>query len=523
MACVEELALDANRLRMLIVEDEAAHAEAIRRAFDTAGVAAEIQVADTLREYRAQVTASPPDIALVDLNLPDGRAVEILSSPPETGAFPVLIMTSYGNEQIAVEALKSGALDYVVKSAGAFAAMPRVVARALREWNLLREHQKAERALRQSELRFRTVARLSSDFAYSCVRTGAGDCVVDWITDAFYALTGFTEAELREHGNWLFVAHPEDRAVAGEPLRRLQPGEADAREFRIVTRDGRIRWFVNRMECETEPETPGGLRFFGAVRDVSERRRAEDEMRRSNADLERRVRQRTAQLQTLNKELEAFAYSIAHDLKAPLRGIDGYSRLLLEGYASRLDADGRAFLTHIRQGVSRMGMLIEDLLAYSRLERRALQSGPVELENLARSVVAERAAEIQARGIELRLELPALTVRAADPDGLGQALRNLLDNALKFSRDGSTSTVEIGGRPEQDRIVLWVKDNGIGFDMRFHDRIFEIFQRLHRAEDYPGTGIGLAIVRKAVQRLGGRVWAESAPGAGATFYLELPT
>ena len=165
MACVEELALDANRLRMLIVEDEAAHAEAIRRAFDTAGVAAEIQVADTLREYRAQVTASPPDIALVDLNLPDGRAVEILSSPPETGAFPVLIMTSYGNEQIAVEALKSGALDYVVKSAGAFAAMPRVVARALREWNLLRDHQQAERALRQSELRFRTVARLSSDFA----------------------------------------------------------------------------------------------------------------------------------------------------------------------------------------------------------------------------------------------------------------------------------------------------------------------------------------------------------------------
>jgi CheY-like chemotaxis protein len=148
-------------------------------------------VAGTLREYRERVVAGAPDIALVDLNLPDGRAVEILTAPPEVGAFPILIMTSYGNEQIVVEALKSGALDYVVKSAGAFAAMPRVVARALREWNLLREHQQAERALRQSEARFRTVARLSSDFAYSCARIGAGDCIVDWITDAFYTLTGF--------------------------------------------------------------------------------------------------------------------------------------------------------------------------------------------------------------------------------------------------------------------------------------------------------------------------------------------
>ena len=513
--------MDANRLRILIAEDEAAHAEAIRRAFETADAKAEVQVAGTLREYRSRVAAGAPDIALVDLNLPDGRAVEILSYPPEAGDFPILIMTSYGNEQIVVEALKSGALDYVVKSAGAFAAMPRVVARALREWNLLQEHKQAERALRQSEQRFRTVARLSSDFAYSCVRTGAGDCIVDWITDAFYALTGYTETQLREHKNWLFVVHPEDREAVVEPLRRLRPGDTDANEFRIVTRDGRIRWFANRMECEAEPGAPSGLRFFGAVRDVTERRWAEDEMRRLNAELEQRVRQRTQQLQALNKELEAFAYSVSHDLKAPLRGIDGYSRLLLERHADRLDVDGRVFLTHIRQGVSRMEMLIEDLLTYSRMERRALQSGSMEVAGLARSVVAERAAEIQARGVDLRLELPALTART-DPDGLAQVLRNLLDNALKFSRDASAPTVEIGGRSEGSRVVLWVKDNGIGFDMRFHDRIFEIFQRLHRAEDYPGTGIGLAIVHKAAQRMGGRVWAESAPDAGATFYLELP-
>ncbi len=188
-------------------------------------------------------------------------------------------MTSYGNEQIVVEALKSGALDYVVKSAGAFAAMPRVVARALREWDLLQEHKQAEQALRQSELRFRTVARLSSDFAYSCVRAGAEDYVVDWITNAFFTLTGFTESQLREHKNWLFVVHPEDREAVGESLRRLRPGDADTSEFRVVTQDGRIRWFANRMECEVEPGTGGGLRCFGAVRDVTERRRAEERLR----------------------------------------------------------------------------------------------------------------------------------------------------------------------------------------------------------------------------------------------------
>jgi len=278
-APAQEIAPDAGRLRILIVEDEAAHAEAIRRAFETGGSGAEVRVAGTLREYREQVAARAPDIALVDLNLPDGRAVEILTAPPEMGAFPVLIMTSYGNEHTVVEALKSGALDYVVKSAGAFAAMPRVVARALREWNLLREHQQAERALRQSESRFRTVARLSSDFAYSCVRIGDADSVVDWITDAFYNLTGFTEADLRVNKNWLFVVHPDDRESVSAPARRMRPGETSENEFRAVVRDGGIRWFVNRMECEAEPGTADGRRFFGAVRDVTEHRRGEERLR----------------------------------------------------------------------------------------------------------------------------------------------------------------------------------------------------------------------------------------------------
>ncbi|MGB2681955.1 MAG: response regulator [Candidatus Competibacter sp.] len=358
--------MDADRLRILIVEDEAAHAEAIRRAFQNADLETEVELAGSLRDYRAAVAAGAPDLALVDLNLPDGRALEILSAPPESGAFPILIMTSYGNEQIVVEALKAGAFDYVVKSASAFAAMPRVVARALREWKLLQQRQQAERELRQSELRFRTVARLSSDFAYSCVRTEAGDYVVDWISESFYALTGFDDAALREHRSWLFAVHPEDRQGFLELLQSLKPGHSATGELRMIARDGSIRRFAHWMECEAEPETPGGIRFYGAVRDVAERRRGADEPQRSNVRLERPVRQESPSAHAADEDLKGWADSADDDLKAPLREIEVCTRRLSEKYSERLDADGAACLKQLQQAAAQLERLIDRLPARAR-------------------------------------------------------------------------------------------------------------------------------------------------------------
>jgi signal transduction histidine kinase len=242
-----------------------------------------------------------------------------------------------------------------------------------------------------------------------------------------------------------------------------------------------------------------------------------ERVRGQAAELEARVRERTAELEAANQELNSFSYSVSHDLRAPLRAIDGYARMLEEDYSARLDEEGRRLLAVVRDSGRRMGRLIDDLLAFSRLGRQAPVKHAVDMTSLAREVIEELAPAAQ-----VAVSLAALPAAKADRALLKQVWLNLIGNGLKYSGKRADPRVEIGGREEQTENVYWVRDNGAGFDMRYAAKLFGVFQRLHREDEFPGTGVGLAIVQRVVARHGGRVWAQGKPGEGACFHFSLP-
>lgn len=375
----------------------------------------------------------------------------------------------------------------------------------------------SEIAIRQSEERFRRAMENIPDVVVIYDR----DLRIQYINPATHKLSGRAVSE--------FIGRQDADIWPPEVYAPYMPTLEESRKtktMRSIEVDLTLPGTGTRtlaITCVPLLDEHGEVReVLGITHDFTERKQAEREIRQLNESLEQRIAERTAQLEAKTRELETFTYSVSHDLKAPLRGIDGYSRLLMEDYSDRVDEEGRSFLHNIQRAATQMNQLIEDLLAFSRLERRDLRRAPVDLHALAHTLVAEYAREIEEHDVAVTVDLPPETIVLADVHGLAMALRNLLDNALKFTAKTKNPRIEIGGRDEKLMYNIWVRDNGIGFDMRYHDRIFDIFHRLHRAEDYAGTGVGLAIVQKAMQRMGGRTWAESAPERGATFYLELP-
>ena len=322
---------------------------------------------------------------------------------------------------------------------------------------------------------------------------------------------GWTEEELLARPFLDFV-HPDDLEATKREAAKLAQGATTASfENRYRCADGSYRW----LQWMAVPEV-SGAQIYAVARDITSAKDTEARARALTLDLQRT----NAQLATLNHELEAFSYSVSHDLRAPLRSIDGFSQVLLEDYAGQLDADGTDALQRVRKAAMAMGDLIDALLALSRVSRVELRAEPVDLSTLTATIAAELRQAEPDRKADFVIA-PRMVVDA-DPRLLRSMLGNLLGNAWKYTQPRATAHIEVGTFQEADDTVYFVRDNGVGFDMAYVDKLFGAFQRLHRQSEFHGTGVGLAIVQRIVGRHGGRAWAEGAVNRGATFYFTLP-
>lgn len=340
--------------------------------------------------------------------------------------------------------------------------------------------------------------------------------VVSWNAGAEH-MFGYTAEEMLGE-SILRICSPDRQEEEQKVLERARQGETREYETVRIRKDGRpvsISLTVSPIRVE------GGqiVGLSSIARDITDRKEAERQILRLNAELERRVQARTAELTAANNELEAFTYSVAHDLRAPLRHIDAFTRILAEDFSAQLPPEAKRYLEIVRKGSQNMSRLVDDLLNLARVGRQELKREATPLNEIVEQVIADLKGEIGKRQVEWHVEcLPTVD---GDPGLLKQVFANLLSNAVKYTRPRNKAVIEVGQRRMNGNSAIYVRDNGVGFSMNYADKLFGVFQRLHRSEEFEGTGVGLAIVERVIRRHGGRVWAESELDQGATFYFTL--
>lgn len=499
--------------KIMIVEDEKIVSEDIRASIEKMGYSA-CAAASSGQEAIEKAGLIHPDLILMDIVLTGSMdGIEAATQIKDLYEIPVVYLTAFGGDDILQRAKVAEPYGYITKP-----------------FNERELHIAIEIALYKKQAEAR-ITRMEQWLA--TVLKSIGDAVValdkehriTFMNAVAENLTGWSQEDAI--GNKL----TEILNMKGQDLGDLekQLGEnviikgltINLIEDRLlIAKDGAevpISDSVAPIK-EEKGEASGSVLIF---RDITKRKQIEAEIRRMNDELEQRIRDRTAQLEASNKELEAFSYTISHDLRAPLRSIEGFSQALLEEYRENLDETGKNYLDRVCEAAKRMGTLIDDTLKLSRVARFDFQCAAVDLSRMVRMIAEANQKNYPEGTVEVTVQEGIIV--QGDPHLMKIALGNLLDNAWKFTGKAIQPRIEFGKTIKDDETACYVRDNGVGFDMTYVDKLFGPFQRLHTAEEFAGTGIGLATVKRIIARHGGRVWAEGEVGKGATFYFTLPS
>jgi PAS domain S-box-containing protein len=468
--------------------------------------------------------SSPPDLVLLDIRMSGMDGFEVcrrLKSQDQTRGIPVIFVSAMTATDDKVQGFELGAVDFVTKPYQRNELLARV--RTHLELMELRHHLEEvvgqrTQELKESEEKFRSITVAANDAIVMMNNEGQ---IAFW-NAAAEAMFDISAAEATGKDLHSLIVPPrfhEAYRNGFEKFKATGTGTVIGKKLELVAlcKDGAEFPIEVSMAAV---KLHGKWQVIGILRDITERKQTEDKINELNRNLERRVAERTAQLEAANRELETFAYSVSHDLRTPLRAIDGFSTILLEEHAGQLDDEGRRMLNLVRNNTSKMGQLIDDILKFSRTSRLELTFSAIDMEKLARDVFEEIQPIVDHGKIEL--EIQAIPPSMGDRAMMRQVFVNLLSNSIKFSRSRELAVIKVGCSIEGDEAIYFVRDNGVGFDMQYADKLFGLFQRLHAVTEFEGTGIGLAIVKRIITRHGGRVWAEGKADAGATIYFALP-
>ncbi len=497
---------------IMIVEDDSMVVAVLQRRLEKMGYGISCSAASG-EEALAKARKFRPAIVLMDIVLEGAMdGIEAAQRIRAELDIPVVYLTSHSDEQTLHRATITSPFGYIVKP------FEEGELRAAIEIGLYRH--KADQQLRKMERWLATTLRSIGDGVITTDKIGR----VTMLNAVAENLTGWKQTDaLGQRFDKVFQAIKEKsrEPIESPATRAMRDGMVVNLEDDtiLLAKDGR----EVPVEDSAAPIRDDDGKVIGSVvvfRDGSQQRRAKASIDDINKELEARVRQRTQQLEAANRELEAFTYSVSHDLTAPIRAIDGFASALAEDYGGVLDAEGKRFLELVCKNTRRMGQMVQDFLRLSRLENSQFKMRVVDMTALAKSVIDDPAfAMPKANG---KVEIDNLPEAYGDPAFLRQIFENLLSNAIKYSRQKETPRISVSGETKKGEAIYCVKDNGVGFDEKQAGDLFGVFQRLHSSDEFEGNGVGLAIVRRIVLRHGGRVWAESKPNKGSSFYFCLP-